>query len=78
MDSERQSPTFFYESLTLRARLANGLFTRGRRKLDANDGRVGSGKPPDRLAPVWFNDEGINGEWKVTAQLDVNLPSLAD
>jgi hypothetical protein len=30
------------------------------------------------VAPVWFNDEGINGEWKVTVQLDVNLPSLAD
>ena len=24
--------------------------------------------------PVWFNDEGINGKWKWTIQLDVNLP----
>lgn len=30
------------------------------------------------VAPVWFHDEGINGEWKVTVQLDINLPSLAD
>jgi len=29
------------------------------------------------VAPVWFHDEGVNGEWKVTVQLDVNLPSLA-
>jgi hypothetical protein len=26
--------------------------------------------------PVWFNDAGINGPWKVTAQLDINLPKL--
>ncbi len=26
--------------------------------------------------PVWFNDSGINGPWKVTVQLDVNLPKL--
>ncbi len=24
--------------------------------------------------PVWFNDEGINGKWKWTIQLDINLP----
>jgi hypothetical protein len=24
--------------------------------------------------PVWFNDEGINGKWKWTAQLDINFP----
>ncbi len=24
--------------------------------------------------PVWFNDEGVNGEWKWTVQLDVNVP----
>ena len=24
--------------------------------------------------PVWFNDEGLNGKWKWTIQLDVNLP----
>jgi len=24
--------------------------------------------------PVWFNDEGINGKWKWTVQLDINLP----
>jgi len=24
--------------------------------------------------PVWFNDEDINGKWKWTIQLDVNLP----
>lgn len=24
--------------------------------------------------PVWFNDEGINGKWKWTMQLDINLP----
>jgi hypothetical protein len=23
--------------------------------------------------PVWFNDEGINGKWKWTVQLDINL-----
>jgi hypothetical protein len=26
--------------------------------------------------PVWFNDTGLNGKWKVTAQLDINLPKL--
>jgi hypothetical protein len=26
--------------------------------------------------PVWFNDEGVNGEWKWTVQLDINLPKL--
>ena len=26
--------------------------------------------------PVWFNDSGINGKWKVTVQLDINLPKL--
>lgn len=29
------------------------------------------------VAPVWFNDEGVNGKWKLTVQLDINLPSLA-
>ena len=24
--------------------------------------------------PVWFNDKGINGEWKWTTQLDINVP----
>ena len=24
--------------------------------------------------PVWFNDKGINGEWKWTTQLDINIP----
>ena len=24
--------------------------------------------------PVWFNDDGINGKWKWTIQLDINLP----
>ncbi|MFI5166094.1 MAG: hypothetical protein ACHQQS_05710 [Thermoanaerobaculales bacterium] len=24
--------------------------------------------------PVWFNDRGINGSWKWTTQLDINLP----
>ncbi len=24
--------------------------------------------------PVWFNDEGINGKWKWTVQLDINIP----
>jgi hypothetical protein len=28
------------------------------------------------VAPVWFNDEGVNGKWKLTVQLDVNLPGL--
>ena len=28
------------------------------------------------VAPVWFNDEGVNGKWKLTVQLDINLPSL--
>jgi len=26
--------------------------------------------------PVWYNDEDINGKWKWTIQLDVNLPAL--
>jgi len=26
--------------------------------------------------PVWFNDSGINGKWKWTVQLDINLPKL--
>lgn len=26
--------------------------------------------------PVWFNEKSINGEWKWTIQLDVNLPPL--
>ncbi len=26
--------------------------------------------------PVWFNDSGINGPWKLTVQLDINLPRL--
>ncbi len=26
--------------------------------------------------PVWFNDSGINGPWKVTVQLDINLPKV--
>lgn len=30
------------------------------------------------VAPVWFNDEGVNGKWKLTVQLDINLPALAD
>lgn len=25
------------------------------------------------VGPVWFNDEGINGDWKWTTQLDVNF-----
>lgn len=29
------------------------------------------------VAPVWFNDEGVNGKWKLTVQLDANLPSRA-
>ncbi len=24
--------------------------------------------------PVWFNDQGVNGKWKWTVQLDINLP----
>lgn len=24
--------------------------------------------------PVWFNDAGINGAWKLTTQVDINLP----
>jgi len=24
--------------------------------------------------PVWFNDQGINGKWKWTMQLDINVP----
>lgn len=24
--------------------------------------------------PVWFNDAGINGKWKWTVQLDINIP----
>lgn len=27
--------------------------------------------------PVWFNDEDINGKWKWTVQLDINLPVFA-
>jgi hypothetical protein len=30
------------------------------------------------VAPVWFNDEGVNGKWKLTVQLDVNLPSFVE
>ena len=26
--------------------------------------------------PAWFNDQGINGKWKWTIQLDINLPSM--
>ena len=26
--------------------------------------------------PVWFNEEAINGEWKWTIQLDINLPKI--
>ena len=26
--------------------------------------------------PVWFNETAINGTWKWTTQLDINLPSL--
>jgi hypothetical protein len=26
--------------------------------------------------PVWFNDEGVNGHWKWTIQLDINLPRI--
>ncbi len=26
--------------------------------------------------PVWFNDEKVNGEWKWSIQLDINLPKL--
>ncbi len=25
------------------------------------------------FGPVWFNDEGINGTWKWTMQLDINF-----
>ena len=28
--------------------------------------------------PVWFNDEGINGKWKWTLQLDINLPKIGE
>ncbi len=24
--------------------------------------------------PVWFNDKGINGDWKWTTQIDINFP----
>jgi len=27
--------------------------------------------------PVWFNEKEINGKWKWTIQLDINLPSLS-
>ena len=26
--------------------------------------------------PVWFNDQGLNGKWKWTIQLDINTPQL--
>jgi hypothetical protein len=26
--------------------------------------------------PVWFNEEAINGKWKWTIQLDINVPSF--
>jgi hypothetical protein len=26
--------------------------------------------------PVWFNEKAVNGEWKWTIQLDVNLPGF--
>jgi len=26
--------------------------------------------------PVFFNDQGINGKWKLSTQLDINLPKL--
>jgi hypothetical protein len=26
--------------------------------------------------PVWFNEEAINGKWKWTIQLDINMPSF--
>ena len=26
--------------------------------------------------PVWFNEKAINGEWKWTIQLDINIPSF--
>ena len=24
--------------------------------------------------PVWYNDRGLNGDWKWTTQLDMNVP----
>jgi hypothetical protein len=27
--------------------------------------------------PVWFNEEAINGKWKWTLQLDINVPSFS-
>jgi hypothetical protein len=27
--------------------------------------------------PVWFNEEAINGKWKWTIQLDINVPSFS-
>ncbi len=29
------------------------------------------------VGPVWFNDEGVNGTWKWTIQLDINHPNLS-
>ncbi len=28
------------------------------------------------VGPTFFNDQGINGKWKLSVQLDVNLPKL--
>ena len=28
-------------------------------------------------APVWFNEEAINGKYKWTLQLDINVPSFS-
>jgi hypothetical protein len=28
------------------------------------------------VGPVWFNDERMNGQWKITAQLDINVDLL--
>jgi hypothetical protein len=28
------------------------------------------------VGPTFFNDQGINGKWKISAQLDINLPQL--
>jgi hypothetical protein len=28
------------------------------------------------VGPVFFNEEGVNGKWKWTVQLDINHPKL--
>jgi len=38
--------------------------------------RTAPGEGSPHTGPVWFNEKAINGVWKWTIQLDINIPAF--